>query len=78
MTNLARHLISHDHRSGALEYRFPNGQEVSVIPDPVTPMRWEVRADWWPVSRAALTSEEADALLAELAAMPMPEWDGKS
>lgn len=79
MINLAHHLVSHDVHRGALLYRFPNGQEVSVIPDPATPLRWELLAhggDGRP--EASLTSEQAEARLAEIAALPMPEWDGKS
>lgn len=79
MTNLARHLVSHVAHSGHLLYRFPNGQEVSVIPDPGSPLRWEILADAdGDRPTRFLTTEEAEARLAKLAALPMPEWDGKS
>ncbi|GGM52599.1 hypothetical protein ACFFX1_55470 [Dactylosporangium sucinum] len=77
MTNLARHLLSHDPRRGALQYRFPNGQEVSVIPDPAVPLRWELLSDSG-TAESSLTSEQAEARLREIAARPMPEWDGRS
>jgi hypothetical protein len=78
MTDIARHLVTHEHRTGHLLYRFRNGQEASVIPDPNRPLRWEILADAWPEPLPGLTSGEAEARLAELAALPMPEWDGKS
>lgn len=74
--NLARHLVSHD-TNGRLLYRFPNGQEVSIIPDPAVPLRWELLADASDgTAESALTSEQAEARLAELAALPMAEWNG--
>jgi hypothetical protein len=72
---LVRHLISHDY-AGRLLYRFPNGEEVSVIPDPTRPLRWEIKADSADTTESGLTSAEAEARLAELANAPMPEWDG--
>ncbi|MGI5247572.1 hypothetical protein [Dactylosporangium sp. CA-139066] len=78
MTNLSRHLVSRD-RAGRHLYRFPNGQEVSVIPDPGTPLRWELLAYGGSGNpEVNLTSEQAEKRLAEIAAEPMPEWDGKS
>ena len=78
MTNLARYLVSHDH-AGRLIYRFPNGQEASVIPDPAVPLRWELLADAGNgTAESSLTTAEAEVRLAELAALPMPEWNGAS
>jgi hypothetical protein len=78
MTNLARHLVSHVRHSGHLLYRFPNGQEASVIPDLHRPLHWELLAESEPNPEPGLTTAEVEARLAELAALPMLEWDGKS
>ncbi len=79
MSDFARHLISHTPHNGHLLYRFPNGIEVSVIPDPSTPLHWELLdhgGDGRPAG--ALTTDEAKSRLAEIAAQPMTEWDGRS
>jgi hypothetical protein len=78
MTNLGRYVVHHDRHRGHVNYSFPNGQEVSVIPDPHRPLRWEILVDGASSPEPGLTTDEAEARLAELAALPMPEWDGVS
>lgn len=84
MTNLARHLIYNGH-DGRLTFRFPNGVEVSVIPDPRHLLCWEIlvrTVDRQPVAveglgmdglAAGLTTEQVEAKLAEVAALPAAE-----
>ncbi len=78
MTDLARFQRTFDVARGHVTYRFPNGQEVSVIPDRHRPLHWELLAESEPNPEPGLTTAEVEARLADLAALPMPEWDGVS
>ncbi len=78
MTDYARFRRTFDVTRGHVTYRFPNGVEASVIPDPHRPLHWELLAESEPNPEPGLTTAEVEARLAELAALPTPEWDGVS
>lgn len=77
-TDPARYVTDYDRATGRAQYSFPNGHSASVIPDPKQPMRFEVSSSD-PADAgcgqvvARLTSEQAEAKLATVAALPAPE-----
>lgn len=72
MENLSKYrVLAHlPYRFNGFAYDFPNGHTASVIPDPHEPMRFEVEIDGSTrLTFAGLTTEQAEAKLAETAAL---------
>jgi hypothetical protein len=78
MNDLNRFLVGgHNANRRWWLYRFPNGREVSVIidPRPHSPFRFEIQLDHNEIA-PGLTTEQVEAHLAEIAALPAADEVG--
>jgi len=70
MTYLSDHVTTQVIPATVWTYEFPNGRTASVIPDPHTPLTFELLASDDPRPHGALTTDQVRAKLTELAESP--------
>lgn len=70
INELAKYLTDFEYYGDRWRYEFPNGREVSVVPDPRRPFRFELRMDATEPA-PGLTTEQVEAKLAEVYALPV-------